>query len=43
MVDKFIDAQRIDSFHPVPSLTGGIQLIPTTAELKKQAVEHKFY
>ncbi len=43
MIDKFIDAQRIDSFHPVPFLTGGIQLLPTAAELRKQPVEHKFY
>jgi len=33
MIDKFIEAQRIDSF----------QLLPTADELKKQAVEHKFY
>ena len=41
MIDKFIEAQRIDSFHPVPFLTGGIQLLPTETEFKKQPVEHK--
>ena len=33
MIDKFIEAQRIDSF----------QLLPTEAEFKKQPVGHKFY
>ena len=33
MIDKSIDAQRIDSF----------QRLPTADELKKQAIEHKFY
>ena len=33
VIDKFIEAERIDSF----------ELLPTVAELKKQPVEHKFY
>ena len=33
MIDKFIEAETIDSF----------QLLPTEAEHKKQPVEHKFY
>jgi len=33
VIDKFIEAERIDSF----------ELLPTQVELKKQPVEHKFY
>jgi len=33
VIDKFIEAEKIDSF----------ELLPTAAELKKQPVEHKFY
>jgi DNA-binding Lrp family transcriptional regulator len=33
VIDKFVEAEKIDSF----------QLLPTTAELKKQPVKHKFY
>ena len=33
VIDKFVEAEKIDSF----------QLLPTTAELKKQPVKHKFH